>query len=95
MGVLRSPTLAAAAALALVALAAVVIASAPRRVGRAALVSQARQARVQQLAGPNEVSELEMDAGRQIPPVRGASPRPSSALPVDCPCPLPRALLRA
>ena len=55
MAKLRSPALAAAAALALLALTAVVIASAPRSVGRAALLSKARQARVQQLAGPNAV----------------------------------------
>jgi len=44
-----------AAAVAALALTAVVIASAPRLVGRAALSSQSQQARLQKLAGPNEV----------------------------------------
>jgi len=79
MAKLRSQALAAAALLALLALTAVVIASVPRRVGRTALLSQARQARVQQLAGPNEVREPELVQGGGFPPVCGASPRPSAA----------------
>jgi hypothetical protein len=44
-----------AAAVAALALTAIVIASAPRLVSRAALSSQSQQARLQKLAGPNEV----------------------------------------